>query len=352
MGTKSILTLFLLGMMHCSAHAESESPQDSETSEFIHSKTPTSYCGLYCIHVAAKSIGVDLRLEDLIREEYLTGRDGSSTDDLVHASRANGLNANVRSGLALDDLLVANAPMILHVRSPGSIGYHHWSLFLGFDENGSADIYDPPLGKGKLSKATVLSIWDGTTVDISRNQERVFALPFSLSTIVLGLAAFLGLWLYQKVFRTEWVVPLVGLSLGCITLVLPLGYIWNQDTVRNVASSHFQMELSKISYDELKPLLESKQVILIDTRPEETFQRDCILGAINIPIGSSEINLQKALHELHELRGQERMHVVTYCQNLRCGWAERMGNLISKRTTIPVRVYEEGMNGWHSRQSE
>ena len=163
------------------------------------------------------------------------------------------------------------------------------------------------------------------------------------------MATFLGLWLFQNGCRTEWVVPLVGLCLGCVTLVLPLGFIWNQDTVRHVSSSHFKMELSEISYDELKPLLESKQVILIDTRPEETFQRDCIPGAINIPIGTSEVNLLAALDELRKREGKP---VVTYCQNLHCGWAERIGSIISKRTTIPVRVYAEGMNGWHSKERE
>jgi len=350
MGTKCILTLILCVLIPCFSLASCGSSEDVDSTKFIHSKSPTSYCGLYCIHVAAKSVGVELRLEDLIREDYLTGRDGSSTDDLVNASRANGLNGNVRNGLAMDDLMVANSPMILHVRSPGSIGYHHWSLFLGFDESGNAEIYDPPLGRGKLSKAKVLSIWDGMAIDISSEKQRVVALPFSLSSLVLGIATFLGLWLFQMGCRTKWVVvPLVGSCLSCVTLVLPLGYIWNRDAVRHVASSHFQMELSKIGYDELKPLLESKQVVLIDTRPEETFQRECIPGAINIPIGTCEINLLKALDELRKREGKP---LVTYCQNLRCGWAERMGSIISKRTTIPVRVYEEGMNGWHSRQRE
>lgn len=349
MVTKNILTMFLLGMIHCLTHAPTESPQEMDTTEFIHSKTPTSYCGLYCVHVAAKSIGVELRLENLIREDYLTGRDGSSTDDLVNASRANGLNAKVRNGLAIDALMVANAPMILHVRSPGSKGYFHWSLFLGFDESGKAEIYDPPVGKGKLSKATVLSIWDGIAIDISREKQRVFALPLSLSIVVLGMATFLGLWMLQNWCRTEWVVPLVGFCLGCVTLVLPLGYIWNQDTVRHVSSSHFEMELSRISYDELKQLLESKQVILIDTRPEETFQSDSIPGAINIPIGTSEINLQEALAGLQSREGKR---VVTYCQSILCGWAERMGIIISKRTSVPVYVYAEGMNGWHSKERE
>jgi rhodanese-related sulfurtransferase/predicted double-glycine peptidase len=349
MGTISVLTLILLGMTHCLPDAPSESQPDSDATEFIHSKTPTSYCGLYCVYAAAKSLGVELRLEGLIREDYLTGRDGSSIDDLVKVSRANGLNAEVRSGLEIDDLMFANAPMILHVRSPGSKGYNHWSLFLGFDDNGKAEIYDPPVSKGKLSKATVLSIWDGIAIDISREKEQVFALPFSLRTFVLGMATFLGLWMLQDWCRTESVVPLVGFCLGCVTLVLPLGYIWNQDTVRHVSSSHFEMSLSRISYDELKQLSESKEIVLIDTRPEETFRSDSIPGAINIPIGTSEINLQEALAGL---QGQEGKRIVTYCQNDRCGWADRMGSIISKRTAIPVYVYAEGMNGWHSKERE
>ncbi len=259
------------------------------------------------------------------------------------------MTAQVRNGLTIEDLIVADAPMILHVRTPGSIGYYHWSLFLGFDENGKAEIYDPPSGKGKLSKATILSIWDGMAIDISRQKERAFALPFPFSIILLAMATFFGLWLVQNWCRKEWVVPLVGLCLSCVTLVLPLGYLWNQETVRHVASSHFEMKLSDISFEELKPLLESRQVILIDTRPAEMFQSDFIPGAINIPIGISEVNLQEALTEL---RKREGLPVVTYCQSLRCGWAERMGGIISKRTTIPVRVYAEGVNGWHARQRE
>jgi len=349
MGKKSVLTIILLSFFHCLCRASSDSLEDSVPTEFIHSKSPTSYCGLYCIYIAAKSIGVELPLGVLIQEDYLTGRDGSSTDDLVNASRANGLNAKVRNGLAIEDLMVANAPMILHVRSPGSKGYFHWLLFLGFDESGKAEIYDPPLGRGTLSKATVLSIWDGSAIDISPEKEEVFALPVNPSIIVLGLSAFLGLWIFQKWCRTQWVVPLVGLCLGCITLVLPLGYIWNQDAVRNASSAHFQIELPEIDRGELKQLLESKQVILIDTRPEEMFQSDCIPGAINIPIGTSEIKLQ---HALDDVRQQEGKRVVTYCQGIRCGWAQHMGNLIFKRTAIPVNVYAEGMNGWHSTKSE
>jgi rhodanese-related sulfurtransferase len=349
MVAKSFLTLFLLGMMDCMCLASNENQPDSDRTEFIDSDAPTAYCGLYCVYVAAKSVGVALRLENLIREDYLTGRDGSSIEDLVTASRASGLNAKVRNGLSMDDLRVANAPMILHVRTPGSIGYYHWSLFLGFDENGEAEIFDPPVGKGKLSKASVLAIWDGIAIDVSREKDRVISLPFSLSMLALGMSAFLGLWLFQKWCRTEWVVPLVALGLGSVTLVLPVGYIWNQDAVRHVTSSHFKSELPQIGYDELMQLLERKQVTLVDTRPMEMFQRDCIPGAINIPIGTSEINLQEALADLGRREGKR---VVTYCQSIRCGWAERVGNLIFKRTTIPVYTYAEGLNGWHSKERE
>ena len=349
MVAKNFLILFLLGIMHDLSLASIENQPDSDKSEFIDSKAPTAYCGLYCVYVAAKSVGVELRLENLIREDYLTGRDGSCIDDLVNASRASGLYAKVRNGLSIDDLTIANTPMILHVRTPGSIGYYHWSLFLGFDENGEAEIFDPPVGKGKLSKASVLAIWDGIAIDVSHEKELVFSLPFSLSVLALGMSAFLGLWSFQKWCRTEWVVPLVALGLGSVTLVLPIGYFWNQDAVRHVASSHFGSELPQIGNDELKQLLERKQVTLVDTRPIEMFQLDCIPGAINIPVGTSEINFQEALADLSRRDGKR---VVTYCQSIRCGWAERMGNLISKRTTIPVYMYAEGLNGWHSKERD
>ena len=208
---------------------------------------------------------------------------------------------------------------------------------------------------GKLSKATVLSIWDGVAIDISRDKERVFALPVSLSVLMFGISAFFGLWMFRHGRRTAWVVPLVAMGLGCVSLVLPSGYIWNPETVRHVASSYFEMELPQIDHDELKQIMDRDQIILIDTRPEEAFLSDRIPGAINIPIGSSEINLLESLANLQsqaDLQGQKGKRVVAYCQNDRCGWADRMGSIISKRTAIPVSVYAEGINGWHSRQQE
>ncbi|MFN9414056.1 MAG: rhodanese-like domain-containing protein [Pirellula sp.] len=349
MGTKRVLTLVLLCLIHCSTNAADESRQNPPTTEFVHSKTPTSYCGLYCVFVAAKSIGVELRMEDLVREDYLTGRDGSSIGDLVNASRANGMYAKARSGLAVEDLMIANCPMILHVRSPGSKGYYHWSLFLGFDENGQAKIFDPPVGKGRLSKATLLSIWDGIAIDVSREKNGVVSLPFNLSNIALGATAFCGLLLIRRWCPKGWQVPIVGLCLSCVTLALPSGFIWNRNAVRLVSSAHFRIKLPEISHEELMNLLESEQVVLIDTRPADMFQSGSIPRAINIPISSSEISLQNALAELQKNRSKR---VITYCQGIRCGWADSMGNLISKRAAIPVFVYAEGLNGWHSREGK
>jgi ABC-type bacteriocin/lantibiotic exporter with double-glycine peptidase domain len=116
---KGFLTLLLLAIIDSLCYSSSDHLDDLDAFKFTHSKTSTSYCGLYSIYAAAKSIGVDLHLENLVREEYLTGRNGSNTHDLINACQKNGLIAQARYGLAVDDLMLANAPMILHVKPAG-----------------------------------------------------------------------------------------------------------------------------------------------------------------------------------------------------------------------------------------
>jgi hypothetical protein len=65
---KGFLTLLLLAIIDSLCYSSSDHLDDLDAFKFTHSKTSTSYCGLYSIYAAAKSIGVDLHLENLVRE--------------------------------------------------------------------------------------------------------------------------------------------------------------------------------------------------------------------------------------------------------------------------------------------
>src|SRR5439155_11835789 len=98
------------------------------------SEPSSPYCGLYCVLAAAHTLKQPCAFESLIDHGYLHGSYGSTADDLCRALADNGVSGKVVEAMTTNQLQLANAPVILHVRGPGAdSGYRHWILFLGFD---------------------------------------------------------------------------------------------------------------------------------------------------------------------------------------------------------------------------
>jgi ABC-type bacteriocin/lantibiotic exporter with double-glycine peptidase domain len=81
--------------------------------------TEGPYCGVYALYGAAKAVGKDIELRDLISEEYISSNLGSTSTDLQAAARDIGLSATAVRGLGQHSLRHADGPLILHVDPPG-----------------------------------------------------------------------------------------------------------------------------------------------------------------------------------------------------------------------------------------
>lgn len=72
------------------------------------------YCGLYCCHVAFRSLGKNIEFSELLSSRYLSGRSGSSAANLVTLIEDRGCNASVFKGLTIPALLAGKQDVILH----------------------------------------------------------------------------------------------------------------------------------------------------------------------------------------------------------------------------------------------
>jgi hypothetical protein len=79
-----------------------------------------SYCGVYSLYGAAKSLGIDADLEELIDAQYISSHRGSTADDLVRAAESIGLEATPLKALGIDSLKAAQQPLILHAAPMGN----------------------------------------------------------------------------------------------------------------------------------------------------------------------------------------------------------------------------------------
>jgi rhodanese-related sulfurtransferase len=327
-------------------------PQDGLEMEYVDSKTPSSYCGLYCFFHAARSLDVELPLESLVKEKYLTGSVGSSSDDLIRLALDNHLNATWHVGLGVEDLEFSNTPMILHVRSPGTARYNHWILFLGFEPDGSAIIVDPPANREIISKASLLAIWDGAALSVSKQgtRERFWFLGVRTAIIaVLSIILMFGIQRFTKI-QNGYAMVAVSMALSSGIALLPDGFAWNENAVRVVWSVHFNRVSATISLAELNNILVEDKCLLIDARPEEAFARFHLPTAVNLPITVSEVGFVRFLKRYEqELR---ECKVVLYCQSEKCGWADKIAGLLSQRGNVKTLVYVGGVNEWTKHNSQ
>lgn len=342
--------VFIISAIFCGTLVARDDLRGNDFTEFVDRKTPSSYCGIYCLYSAAQALGVELRLERLIQDKYLTGHGGSSSSDLMRLAKDNGLLSLWKSGLTVEDLERSAHPMIMHVRPPASKRYSHWILFLGFEPDGKAKVYDPPTGRGKISKADLLAIWDGAALSVSHQSIRDPSWPLCIRTFSFAVCTVFLLSMLRKKLHSVWLIGTVTTVSALLASILPEGFLWNPNAVRNVSSAHFNFVLPTISKLEVQELIKSDKVILVDTRPEEAFVDFHLPGAINVPIGIGEIPLGMRLEELKAIVGERR--VVAYCQSVKCGWADKVGSLIQQRSGVQLFVYEEGVNGWIAREND
>lgn len=306
-------------------------------------EAPSHYCGLFCIYAVAQQRNIDIEFESLIDPALLTGRFGSSIEDIHRGFARCGVQSHSKAGLSLEHLEAATRPVLLHVASPmAGRTYRHWVLYLGRDDSGRYRIYDPPRDSGTLSGDELLSVWDGVAVlteppSVGSSAPPTFLLVTGLFVSVLG-------WGLRRKVGTIGVVTgltlLVTMSLGFI----PKSGILNSPVgVGSVQARFFPREFPVIDHRTMKERTGLGH-ILVDARPRKAFEYSHIPGAINLPVNSGILALSESARTL------AGGPVILYCQSDGCEWADLVAQQLDGRGVKDIQIYRGGMNDWLARQ--
>jgi rhodanese-related sulfurtransferase len=324
------------------------------------------YCGVYSLYGALRSLGIEIRFEDLLQTKYIGSESGSSLAELQQAARDFGAYAEPMGGLNAAALRVARHPIILHVRRPGKgTPFLHWVLFLGVDQD-QARIVDPPNSVDVMSFAQLLSLWDGIGLVISKEPLEMGSVRWSSwlaqGAVLLLVAAALGVVHALRRLRKQalpspapgrigsLVRPIRGsvmlLGVGCGLGILcdwlnPEGFFLNRTAVAQVVGRHFEPSLPLLSVAEVAAELRSQDSTIIDARLPADFEAGHLEGAINLPVFAGPIEREKLLASVNPAH-----RIVVYCQSDRCTWSHAVASDLVYRGFRNVAIFPGGWSEW------
>ena len=305
-----------------------------------------SYCGLYALHAALHALDIRPQLDELIVAENLSGRIGSTAEDLVRVAQQHGASAEFRSDMTLSDLRCVSTPVVLHTAVAVSRStFQHWVLFLGMDED-SIRIYDPPRGMYYATPAELLSYWDRHGVVIGQsnrfevaglwNPELVlaFALVVTLLVVVVKIP-FLS--------RSSLGALIVSSALSALMwhVLVDYGFMRDRRGTAIVASRHMELTLPELESWQVDDLLHSQGVSVVDARTASDFKKAHLPGAVNVPITVTHGELRDALAKIPEVN-----RVVVYCQSPKCLWSDEIARQFAARGYGRVFIFRGGMEAW------
>lgn len=312
-----------------------------------------SYCGVYSLYGAAKSLGVDVDLALLIDARYITSQRGSTADDLVAAAELIGLEATPLRGLGVESLKAAQEPLILHAAPMGTHAvYQHWILFLGFDENGQARVVDGAGGVATCAVEDVLARWDGIAIGIRKpNSPPTRYLSHEVAGLFL-LIAFGGV--FSLVVRSgiltasrakssrqsELCVHFAALLVASVSL----GYVFKgrgfESAARGVDSALGLTEWPIVTVEEVARNTK-RGAVLIDCRYKPDYDFGHIEGAMSVPIDAG-------LGEFTRLvAGIDRdAEVILYCQSSGCGFSGFMATMLAGAGFGNLSIFQGGYEAW------
>lgn len=304
-------------------------------------RSPSSYCGIYCVYTVMKLSGITIEPNKLVKPEYIGSLKGSSLAELKKAAEDNGMYAAPVGKLTTRELRQSPYPIILHVKSAADRKeYDHYELFLE-TKDGQAKLYDPPQPVRLVPFYQLAPRWDGTGLIVS-------AKPIDLGTIfaparrrfiiyaAVAFAVILGVhWGRRRWLPTADVMSrhrLLGLSIaqGAGLAIAALlcgmvyhfvndeGFLAHANATDSIQQAHLTNFIPKVSKKEIHKLLNTNAVF-IDARLKRYFEAGHLEGAINVPVNASDEERSKAMADI-----AKDARIVVYCQSSGCRFAENV----------------------------
>ncbi len=314
------------------------------------------YCGLYCIHSAMSSLGVDVPFESLLLPENV-GQHGSSMETLDRIAREHGLESKIVNGWTTSMLLNTTCPMILHFKpEQDGIRYRHWVLYMGSD-GGLARIYDGPR-KIDMRLSELASRWDGVALSVSKQPEShaIARLGFVVDFCFYVAVGVFAYALMQRVvvgipsLRTAPLTQIIALLLlsglaGAIyRLTSYSGYLVHSRLIATIQDLHWSSFLPKMTAKEVERVVDSNDHVIVDARLESDFRLEHIRGAINLSPKHNKDELKRAMEGVPKDRS-----IVVYCQMEGCSYSNVVARRLFELGYSNVSIFKGGWQEWQDK---
>ena len=113
-------------------------------------------CGPTCLKMLLAYYGIDVSLDELVRECNITIT-GCSAGDLKRAGDAHGLEM-LAFKMDAEELIIQDRPSIVWWK------YAHWCVCCGTDDEGKVVICNPDRGRYRLTVGTFKSLYSGVAL--------------------------------------------------------------------------------------------------------------------------------------------------------------------------------------------
>lgn len=355
-------SLIILCLQMANVQADIPAQTSSEVRKIIRATQNSPYCGVYCMYACLKMFNKDVELADLLEPRYVGSPSGSTQKELIRLAHDHGVNAKAMEGLTLEALRHSSIPIILHVKDHRrGKKYRHWVLYLGM-ENGKARILDPTSGVALAPMSRLLARWGGMGILISEHPQSSLSSTWVVWRNLLGVSLLfvVAVWCVRLLLermrgrispkigrKTSLLFQCAGLVVFSILLGIGFhlingsGFLRNPLAVRDVQRRYHSTFLPKLTTEDVKKLLDSKNAVVVDARMQRDFQSGHLPGAISLPVNASDAEREQIMSDLPCSK-----QVVIYCQSSGCGYAQEVADVLSDYGYDRISLYPGGWLEW------
>jgi rhodanese-related sulfurtransferase len=320
------------------------------------------YCGVYAVYAGLKLQGLNVAIEDLLKERYIGSPGGSSLTELQLALLDHGaasLAVNDLSATALDSL---RCGVLLHTRTNDfSSDYDHWVLQC-VSAGGGVHVLDANSPRSEPARMDVEGRWDHIAVLINpsekdvalvrRTARREVFVCCGLGVLtVLLMRLFLSTSVGNSGSRNRWAHARRA-TLGVIVLTaiatldsfaeaeLSNGALFAQmAAVRVMQEAHLGDFLPVVSAETVASA--GRNDLIIDARQTPDYAAGHIPDAINIP---ATLPIDQVISALAGVSKNKTL--IVYCLGAKCTFSKQLAAKLWQAGYRNLQIFAGGWSEW------